>query len=281
VTHKGGPATSFAFAIVQQPTIFTQQMAFEFDLDEKFQHLSKAPIVEAVLQVNARAGSEWTQEMITPLIQREVGADTSLQPEIATHQTINLDAATGTHAIGRSSYWQGIRIGPGERPEIIRFARDFFTYSRLVPYERWAAFLERAMHFLDIHIRVAQPGIAHRIGLRFINRVAMSAGLKLEDYLVSPPTDTSGLELPISGFLYQASFQTPNHPYVINMARTLQQSPDPIVQPPALIVDLDVFTSAPSSLDRRTIEGHLHRMRWLKNKVFFGMMAKKLLRRLQ
>jgi uncharacterized protein (TIGR04255 family) len=137
------------------------------------------------------------------------------------------------------------------------------------------------MHFLRIHIRVAQPGIAQRIGLRFINSVPMSAGLNLEDYLVSPPKDTSGLELPISGFLYQASFQTPNHPYIVNVARTLQQTPDPIAQPPLLIVDLDVFTIMPCSLDVKTVEGHLHRMRWLKNKVFFGMMTPKLLKSLQ
>lgn len=50
-------------------------MAFDFDLDEKFQHLSKARIVEAVLQVNARAGLEWSEEKITPRIQHEVGDD--------------------------------------------------------------------------------------------------------------------------------------------------------------------------------------------------------------
>jgi uncharacterized protein (TIGR04255 family) len=252
-------------------------MAFDFDLAEKFPRLSKAPIVEAVLQVNARASSEWSEEKITPRIQHEVGSGVSLQPETASHQTIKLDPAAGAHAIGASSYWQGIRIDPGERPEIIRFARDFFAYSRLTPYEHWAAFLERSMHFLAIHIRVAQPGVAQRIGLRFINRVPMSAGLNLEDYLVSPPKDASGLDLPISGFLYHTSFQTPNHPYVISVARTLQQTPDPMVEPPAVIVDLDVFTSTPCSLERKTIEGHLQRMRWLKNKIFFGVMAPNLL----
>jgi uncharacterized protein (TIGR04255 family) len=256
-------------------------MAFDFKLEEQFPHLSKAPIVEAVVQVNARASSEWIQEKIIPQLQQELGTQVTLVPETASYQTINLDPKTGIQNIGASSHWQGARIDPGEYPEIIRFARDFFSYSRLAPYEHWAAFLDRAMRFLTVHARVAQPGTVQRIGLRFINRVQMSPSLDLEDYLASPPIDISGLDLPISGFLYQTTYVTPNHPYVIGLARTIQQTPAPVVQPPALIIDLDVSTSAPTSFDINAIEAHLHRMRWLKNKVFFGIITQSLLERLE
>jgi hypothetical protein len=66
-------------------------MAFAFNLDEKFPHLSKAPIVEAVVQINARATTEWTQGEIMPSIQREVGDDILLQPENASQQGCQLD----------------------------------------------------------------------------------------------------------------------------------------------------------------------------------------------
>src|SRR5271166_13219 len=254
-------------------------MAFDFNLDEQFPHLSRAPIVEAVLQINARANAEWTQERIMPAIQHELGTGVPLLPENA--QTIQLDVATGIHQTVSSSYWQGVRIGPGERPEIVRFSRDLFAYSRLSPYEHWPAFLRRAMEFFSMHLRVARPGIAQRIGLRFINRIPMSPSLSLEDYLTSPPKDTSGLDLPISGFLYHANFQTPNYPYAVNVSTTLQQTPDPVKQPPALILDLDVFTVTPTSLDEKSLEGHLRRMRWLKNKVFFGSITPILQERLQ
>jgi len=255
-------------------------MPLDFNLDEQFPHLSKAPIVEAVLQVNARATSEWSEEIVIPRIQREVGGGVALVPEKAAQGTIKFDPV-GFHNLGTSSYWQGVRIDPGEHPEIIRFARDFFSYSRLAPYEHWAAFLRRAMHFLDIHIRVAQPGVAQRIGLRFVNRVAMSPSLDLEDYLVDPPRDASGLDLPISAFLYHTSYVTPNYPYAVSLGRTVQQTTAAVVQPPALIIDLDVSTVVPSSCDRKSIEGHLHPMRWLKNKVFFGIITRNLLERLK
>ena len=215
-----------------------------------------------------------------PSIQREVGDDILLQPENASQQGFQLDP-TGLRPTMSSSYWQGVRIGPGPRPEIIRFSRDFFGYSRLFPYENWDAFFQQTMHFLAIYIRIAQPGIAQRIGLRFVNRIPMSQSLNLEEYLTSPPADTSGLDLPISGFLYHVNFQTPSYPYAINFSRTLQQTPDSVKEPPAVILDIDVFTLSPTSVDEKSIEGHLRRMRWLKNKVFFGSITADLQERLR
>jgi uncharacterized protein (TIGR04255 family) len=256
-------------------------MAFEFNLHEEFPHLSNAPIVEAVLQINARATSEWTQQTIVRAILDQIGDSNSLVPENASERTFQLDLITGLRHEVSSSYWQGARVAPMGRPEIVRFTRDFFAYSRLLPYEDWGAFLQRAMYYLNVHIQVAQPGIAQRIGLRFINRIPMSQSLNLEEYLTNPPTDTSGVELPISGFLYHSSFQTPGYPYAINLSRTLQQTANTAIEPPALILDIDVFTVLRTSMDENSIGAHLQRMRWLKNKIFFGSITTDLQERLR
>ena len=256
-------------------------MAFDFNFHEEFPHLPNAPIVEAVLQINARATTEWTRERIVPAILAEIGDNNSLAPEDASEQTFQLDLITGIRHEVSSSYWQGARVAPMGRPEIVRFSRDFFAFSRLVPYEHWDAFLHRAMYYLHVHVRVAQPGTAQRIGLRFINRIPMSQSLSLEEYLTNPPEDTSGLELPISGFLYHSNFQTPGYPYSINLSRTLQQTPNSAKEPPALIIDIDVFMVSPTSVDENSIGGHLQRMRWLKNKIFFGSITAGLQERLR
>ena len=213
----------FLIAITGRLLTFRPAMAFDFTLDEEFPHLSKAPIVEAVVQINARATAEWKQEGIVPAFQRELGLSVPLVPENA--QSLQfVVASVNTPAVSSSSYWQGVRTGPGVRPEIIRFTRDLFAYSRLSPYEHWEAFQKRAMEVFLVHCRIAQPKIAQPIGVRFINRIPMSQGLMLEDYFTSPPNNTSGLDLPISGFLHQVTFQTPNYPYTINVARTVRQT---------------------------------------------------------
>jgi uncharacterized protein (TIGR04255 family) len=251
-------------------------MALEFNLDEEFPYLPKAPIVEAVFQINTRATAEWTEQKISAELRKEFGDKVQLQPVQASQATFKASPETGFEKADFRSSWFGVRIPLSEKPEIISFTRDFFSFSRLQPYERWNRFLERAMTLLRTHIRIARPGDAQRIGLRFINRITMSSGLRLEDYFVDPPKDPSGLELPMSNFTYQAIFQVPSHPYSIRVSRTLEQTAAPLKNPPALLLDLDVFTFEPIQMNPQLIEEHLRRMRWLKNKMFFAIITTKL-----
>jgi uncharacterized protein (TIGR04255 family) len=48
---------------------------------------------------------------------------------------------------------------------------------------------------------------------------------------------------------------------------------------PALILDLDVYSLSPFAMDLNLIKDHLEKMRWLKNKIFFGNITKELLQR--
>ena len=81
-------------------------MAFEFNLNEGFPHLSKAPIVEAALQINTRAGTAWLQERILPAVQRDLGGDARFLPENAVSQTFSVDPAAGFQTTGRAwSSW--------------------------------------------------------------------------------------------------------------------------------------------------------------------------------
>jgi uncharacterized protein (TIGR04255 family) len=255
-------------------------MAFHINLDESFPYLSKAPIVEAVLQISARALTPWAEEAILPKIREAFPENTQVISEQGTEQHISLKPGVGLGDFKHSLFWQGVLIPKGERPEIIRFARDFFLFSRLAPYEGWEPFLKRASELLGIYMRVAAPHTAQRIGLRFINRIEMLAGPQIEDYFSNFPRDTSGLDLPISGFLHQETFAVPALPYAINLTRAAQPALD-VIQAPALILDLDVHTTKEDDMRVPSIEGHLMRMRWLKNKVFFSNITASLLERLK
>lgn len=250
-------------------------MPLEFNLDEEFPYLSKAPITEAVVQINARATAEWTRQTISSALKSEFGETIPLQP-IETSQAVFIGSPVG--GLEKKSFessWLGFRIDSAEPPEVISFTRDSFSFSRLQPYERWDRFLERAMALFQTYVRIANPGDAQRIGLRFINRIEMSAGLRLDEYLEDPPRDPSGLDLPINGFLHQSSFETPGYPYSISVVSTLQQTAAPL-KPPAILLDLDVFTVKAIRLDLEEIKGHLQHMRWLKNKMFFAIITRKL-----
>jgi uncharacterized protein (TIGR04255 family) len=252
------------------------EMALEFNLDEQFPQLSKAPIVEAALQINTRSGAAWTEQRVSTELNKVFGNTAQMLPVQGSQLTLKGNPLTGIKDTAFVASWLGTRVSLPERSEVISFTRDFFSFSRLYPYERWELFLERAMSLLELHIRIAQPATAQRVGLRFVNRIEMSGGLRLEEYLTSPPQDPSGLDLPIGSFLYQANFETPGYPYSIRVSRTLQQTIRPLRNPPALLLDLDVSINKPIQVDRVLIQEHLRRMRWLKNKMFFGTITKEL-----
>lgn len=156
------------------------EMPLEFNLDEEFPYLSKAPIVEAVLQINARAAGDWAQERVFSALTSEFGGRIALQPIQTSQAVFTGSPVGGLEKTSFESSWLGFRIATPSPPEVVSFTRDSFSFSRLRPYERWNRFLERAMALFQLHIRTAKPGAAQRIGLRFINRIEMSNGLRLD-----------------------------------------------------------------------------------------------------
>ncbi|MBV9491093.1 MAG: TIGR04255 family protein, partial [Verrucomicrobia bacterium] len=206
-------------------------MALYIDTTERFPHLLKAPIVEAVLQISARASTAWTEDTVVPQVREAFPPGTQVISEQSAEQQFNLMRGVGLEHLKHSVSWQGVVIPKGERPEVIRFTRDFFSFSRLAPYEGWDPFFKRALELLVVYLRIASPHTAQRIGLRFINRIEISAGLPIEDYFSNFPKDTTGLDLPLTGFLHLDTFTAASLPYAINVGRTVQQSPNLIQSP--------------------------------------------------
>lgn len=125
------------------------------------------------------------------------------------------------------------------------------------------------MRLWELHNEVARPSDIHRLGLRFINLVRFSQDeAKLEDFLENPPKPPRGMDVPFEGFLHRQ--------YAVGAGATLwyQCNPDGAACTGkrcflGVILDIDVFTTEPI-VNLNSIESHLIKMRWLKNKVFFG-----------
>ncbi len=99
--------------------------------------------------------------------------------------------------------------------------------------------------------------------------------MKLEDVLENPPKTPRGMEIPFEGFLHHNTFAVPGHPYGINVIQTVQPAQG-IGDSGGMILDIDVFTTEPI-VNQDLIGQHLTKMRWLKNKVFFGSITTKTL----
>ena len=242
------------------------------DLNEKFPLLSHAPIVEAVLAVSARAEMPWEESYILEQIKKDLPEYPVVQSaqEIQHKITIAPDVPSqqATQVIG----WRGLRCESADKRQIVQFNRDFFSFSRLKPYRNWDSFFQEGMRLWTKYRALANPTEIQRIGLRFINKIKLpQQPIELDDYLECSPKTPKGLDVPLEGFLHHNILAIPGHPYNVNVIQTVQPAPE---MEWGIILDIDVFTNEPI-LNIGSIEEHLVRMRWIKNKVFFGSITNK------
>lgn len=252
------------------------------DLGERFPHLSRAPVVEAVIDLRARAESAWEEKDVLAQLKaalpdypnrmamRGFSVSFSMNSEQATSGTPVAPATPQDHG------WMGIRCTTADGLNIATFNREGFSFSRLKPYDNWDSFSKEAVRLWELHTRLAAPIEVSRLGVRFINRLDVPvSGLAFEDYfnsLPKPPVNLGSL-----GFLFHDILSVPGHPYVTNRIRTFQPPEGENAPTLGLLLDIDVAMPGPIVPESGKIAVRLAEMHWVKNQVFFGSVTEKAL----
>jgi uncharacterized protein (TIGR04255 family) len=248
--------------------------AIAIDLEERFPSLPRAPVVEAVIDMRARASLDLQEPSVEA---RFTGIAAGYRFERATHEfeakfSLQADRSPEAQVAGR---WKGLRCVADDGKRIAQFNRDGFVLSRLAPYTNWYALHDEAIELWRAYVEIARPTELLRIGVRYINRILLPPGdAQLEDYLDPSPTTPRGLDLPFQSFVHQDRFAVPGHPYGVNLIRTIEHRPQQNVASSAIILDIDAFTVQGADLAEHELVKHLAHLRWLKNKVFFGSIGR-------
>jgi uncharacterized protein (TIGR04255 family) len=251
---------------------------FKITVSDKFEHLPRAPIIEALIDFRADATDSWDLPSITAKLKEQLLDYPTVEVQ-NTWQT-DLKIVPGQLTLtNQRDVAQGVQLKSADGHHVANFHPTGFTFSRLQPYEDWEHLRYEAFRLWPIYQTVAKPDKVQRIGLRYINRFEMPLGeAQFEDYINPHPTPPHGLKLPHSGFLHVDTLTTPGYPYLINMIQTIQPPQPPGSKGYVLILDIDVFTfQTMEAGDSNWLRDRLAEMRWLKNKVFFGSVTSKAL----
>jgi len=250
-----------------------QERAFQLDVVEEFPHLPAAPIVEAVIHWQARAGKWPNAEELRKRLSERLPD----YPECNPQQQLELEArvaANGSSTQIRRDTWHGFRLTSTDKLYIVQFTRDGIVFSRLTPYETWDAFLSKGWQLWQTFLELAEPTEVQRLGVRFINRIAQAQLGDVRQQLSNPPECLESIGLPTGSFLYQSLHEVPGQPFVVNVIRTVQLPTPQQSTEFGLIVDIDVGTTHALACDESVLRDHLSQMHWLKNKVFFNLLSK-------
>jgi len=252
------------------------------DPSEQFEHLPHAPIVEAIIEIRARAESLGNVNELKESFEKTLPEYSKINRVGQLSFKLPVDFAAQKHRPEMAEQpkseqtWLGLRLETEDGRNVAQLTRDFFSFSRLKPYENWEKFQAEAIRLWKMHAELTAPSDITRLGVRFINRLEVpAAGLELNRYLkgLTDPLN----ELPRSGFFHRDTLSVPNHSYGVTLIRTNQPASAASEGHLGLLIDIDVSCQDRIAPDIARIERRLADMRWLKNKVFFANVKEKAL----
>jgi uncharacterized protein (TIGR04255 family) len=247
--------------------------------EESFEHLSRAPITEAIVQVRGRALGPWDEDAVLARLKPALPEYPGCHSTRTLSQEFQFDPASTSTATGKVQDlgWNGARFNSLDGRYVANFERDSFSLSRLAPYETWDRFSGEALRLYRLHLEATGLTQAQRIGLRFVNQFdPLTPDFDLAEIFTRPPAVVQ-TDLPLARalFFHQDTYLYPGSPYLVTVVRTLQMLATAPGAPaaPKLILDIDVFTGSDLPASATEMEVRLAEMRWIKNKVFFGSLT--------
>jgi len=164
-------------------------------------HYSKAPIVEAIIDV--QVGGEKT----IPIEEVEGLADT-LKAEFPTRLPLHRFqmgfevAPQWQPSFSNQQENLGYRLDRAGR--VLQLKTNGYTYSHLAPYSDWPTFSAEAENYWQLYRQALEPTQANRVAVRVINRVPLPAGdFPLDSCLNLYPSIPASLPPGIQSFAMQ------------------------------------------------------------------------------
>lgn len=240
---------------------------FTINLDEAFDHLLNAPIVEAVIHWRARPGVKLEPETLRQSLSGRLSGYQEPQQQNELH--VGSEIGPEGSSVRQKQVWHGLRYESEDKRQISQFTRNGFVFSRLKPYEDWEHFQAEAIRLWEIYVEVAEPPEIERLGVRFINVIKLDSVDAPGSVLMFPPSVPKAMSMTVREFMHQTRFEIPGYDYNLNVIQTIQDEGEDT----SLILDLDVFTNKTPAATDENLKQRLGEMRWIKNKAFFSFLT--------
>ena len=149
-------------------------------------HYSKAPIVEAAIDLRCEFPSEQSMDSLERVRELLV-AEYPIREDLIELRA-QIAPMTGITSEQKTT---GFRALTGERTRIAGIGLESFTFSWLAPYDRWESLRDEAFRVWGLYSSITNPVKVTRVGVRFINRLDLpnpnGTGVELDQYLRTAP----------------------------------------------------------------------------------------------
>ena len=251
----------------------SRRKEFTIDLNAEFPHLSRAPIVEAVIHWQTAVGKVLDKDSVKDELTKRFPNYDCLQRQLSLAEITG--SADGVEIRTRAE-WAGFRLEGKADAEhnVVQVKPNGVIFSRVKHYDRWETLEAEALRFWEAFITLAEPPLIEHLGVRFINQVSLIKA-SAPKFLKRLPPPPQGMGLSSDLFFHQDTLRVSGYPYQINWIRTVQRT---LENEKVLIVDIDVSISQVDPHERDVLKKHLAEMRFLKNELFFSCVTESALK---
>ncbi len=236
------------------------------------EHLSRAPIVEALIDFRVLAREGAAAEMFSDLSPRLAASYPKSAPMRSIQTRFDLEQGK-LSALNQVSSEIGWIFESHRRESVAQFRIDGFTYSKLQPYTRWEDVFAEAYRLWLIYVEISKPLDVSRLAVRYINRLRLPASAELRDYLEAPPALPPRIPQVIREFLTRIVVLDSERGFSAIITQALEVSLDPSVSP--ILLDIDAFRESTIPPDDSSLPLVFEHLRQLKNQIFFASITEK------
>src|SRR6266545_2146662 len=134
----------------------------------EYPHLSKAPIVEAVIDFRVKLPSDFKLDAFQPLRTQLAKGYPGFEEQQIVQQMIKQEPGSAAEVSTRFSGIHGYRLLSTDGKNVVQLRRDGFTFSRLNPYTNWDEVFAEAWRLWVLYVEASEPLEVSRIAVALI-----------------------------------------------------------------------------------------------------------------
>lgn len=234
-------------------------------------HYSRAPIIEAVIDIQVALPSDFPIAYLSDLADR-LKDEFPIRTKVASFQMqVDANIEDGNSSKVTSTQDElGLRLVDNANTRILQLKKTGFSYSHLPPYTDWDHFSKEARGYWELFVQHCKPEKVTRCAVRYINRIDIQkAPIEIEDYLNIYPHIPKSIPQTVTAMHMQ--LQMPQVDLgsmaIINEAVVEPEIPNGF----SVIVDIDLFKIL--SIEPTKVWDTLEQLRIRKNELFEGFIT--------
>jgi len=237
---------------------------------EKYPTLSKAPITEALIDIQVKLPSTFDINKLD--LSQKISSEYPTKHELRRFES-KIEIKEGRPLTDISEIKGGYRYTSSDNLYVFQARIDGFTLSRLHPYETWERLRAEGYKLWKLYKEITDPIIV-RIALRYINKIIIPLPIKdFADYFIAPPVVPGKLPQGVISYFNRVVIQEP----AIGASAVITYSMEPISKTDVVpvMLDIDVFKNKTEGFDEDEVWDTLDKIRDFKNKIFYNSITEK------